>query len=316
MGLGHTICLCSACQDWVETCKRSRTCLEIACNKGWIQPSVYKLQSLDPSPEVGHHSRVFGKVSSGLAVVIAASCLPGSSLFMPLLRKGNVNQGSLCWPQPEEGQTQTTEKDAMDTSLGYGYFCWRSTDEDAGFRGAKWNFTEWSLLPMISSEVGNEPCSLTPVASPVWHSDGPETQGSFLTRQAGCALLSLSFQPDVCIYSFFHSGTAAMRSMGHSLLPFFSLACSSSGKWASMPIQAEESLRVRSLTHLTLVRCVWSRSESLGLRCCVRIAVMFVGLVREKLQHSLNVSFLLIVFILRQVIFYLVEISSINEEPT
>lgn len=64
-----------------------------------------------------------------------------------------------------------------------------------------------------------------------------------------------------------------------------------------------------------------SRSESLGLIYSVRIAMMFVGLhrqrlIREKLQHLLNVSFLLIVFISRQVIFYLVQISSLNEEPT
>lgn len=100
-----------------------------------------------------------------------------------------------------------------------------------------------------------------------------------------------------------------MSPMGHSLLPFSSLACSSSGKWASMPAQAEESLGA----------CMRSRSKSLGLRCCVRIAVMFVGLHRQriskrKLQHPLNVSFLLVVFIFRQVIFYVVEISSSNEE--
>lgn len=36
---------------------------------------------------------------------------------MPLLKKGSVNPGSLCWLQLEEGQTQTPEKDVMDTSV-------------------------------------------------------------------------------------------------------------------------------------------------------------------------------------------------------
>lgn len=32
---------------------------------------------------------------------------------MLLLGEGNTNPGSLFWPQPEEGQMQTPEKDAV-----------------------------------------------------------------------------------------------------------------------------------------------------------------------------------------------------------
>lgn len=209
MGLGHTICLCSACQNWVETCKRSRTCLEIARNKGWSQPSAYKLQSLHHSPEVGHHSRVFGKVTPGLAVGIAACWLPGSSLLMLLLGEGNTNPGSLFWPQPEEGQMQTPEKDAV--IFGLWTLLLKMGWWGCRVRGADWDFTEGRLQPMIYSEVGSVLSSLTPVASPVWHSAGPETQGSFLTHQAAQTLAVLfsheAFSQLCAIYIFLHSGT-------------------------------------------------------------------------------------------------------------
>lgn len=61
MELGHTISLCSACQNWVETCKRSRNSLEIAHSKGWPESSACRLWSPGPSPEVGPHSRIFLK---------------------------------------------------------------------------------------------------------------------------------------------------------------------------------------------------------------------------------------------------------------